>query len=131
VGGPDPSERNDRFTAPDQDRFIALIAVPNPLQVDTARADQNVWAYLSESGMQPRLMGRVRVLGLWVPLIGLTNLDTGLPHARIVFATAQRVWLMDLATWPGALPRDVHELIYMADTFQLESLPAAQAAPGA
>jgi hypothetical protein len=122
VGGPDPSGRNDRFTAPDGLCSIDVIAVPNPHQVDTAQAEQRLWAYLVETGMQPHLLGRMRVLGAWVPLVGLTNLDTGQPHARIVFATTQDVWVVDLATWPRTLPSDVHELAYMAATFQLEPL---------
>jgi hypothetical protein len=121
--------RSDRFTRVAGQRYIDVIAVPNPLRVDSAQAGRLLWAYLAQTGMQPHLIGRVRVLGAWVPLIGLTNLDTGQPHARLVFATPQRVWLLDLATWPQPWPGDVHELAYMAGSFHLELLTAARLTP--
>jgi hypothetical protein len=130
VGGTESVERNDRFMASGEQRYIDVIAVPNPRRVDTARAERLLWDYLSTTGMQPHIIGRLRVLGAWVRIVGLTNLDTGQPHARIVFATAQHVWLMDLATWPRALSGDVHELVYMAGTFHLDGPPATLTAPG-
>jgi hypothetical protein len=129
VGGPPPVERNDHFSAPDGQRSIDLIAVPNPQRVDTARAERSLWAYLNDVGLQPHVIGRVRVLGSWVPIIGLTNLDTGQPHARLVFATAQYVWQVDLATGTWTWPRDLAELTYVATTFRLAPGPRAPAAP--
>jgi hypothetical protein len=120
VGGPAPVACNDRFTAATaQPRYIDVLAVPNPHRVDTARAERALWAYLTDTGLQPHVIGRVRVLGIWVPIIGLTNLDTGQPHARVVFATAQDVWVLDLATATWIWPRDVAELTYVAATLRL------------
>jgi hypothetical protein len=96
--------------------------------VDTAHAERALWAYLTAVGLQPHVIGRVRVLGGWLPLIGLLNLDTGQPHARLVFATAQAVWVVDLATGTWTWPRDVAELTYVAGTFRLAPGPSAPAA---
>jgi hypothetical protein len=130
VGGPAPVACNDRFTAATTPpRYVDVLAVPNPLKVDTAHAERALWAYLNDVGLQPHVIGRVRVLANSLPIIGLTNLDTGQPHARLVFATAQDVWVMDLATETWAWPRDVAELTYVATSFRLAPGPRALAAP--
>jgi hypothetical protein len=120
VGGAGWVARDDRFTKVSGRRYIDLLALPNSQHEDTAQANRLLWTYLVQTGLQPHRLGRVRVLGDWVPLIGLTNLDNGQPYARLVFATAHQVWLLDLATEPQALAGDVHELAYVAGTFRLE-----------
>jgi hypothetical protein len=120
VGGAGGVARNDRFTKVCERRYIDLLALPNSQHEDTAQANRLLWTYLVQTGLQPHRLGRVRVLGDWVPLIGLTNLDNGQPYARLVFATVHQVWLLDLATEAQAETSDVHELAYVAGTFRLE-----------
>jgi hypothetical protein len=130
VGGPAPVACNDRFTAATTPpRYIDVLAVPNPHKVDTPHAERSLWAYLNDTGMRPHVIGRVRALRSWLPIIGLTNLDTGQPHARLVFATAQDVWVLDLATETWTWPRDVAELTYVATTFRLAPGQWTPAAP--
>ncbi len=122
VGG--PARPNDRFTAAAAPlRYIDVLTEPNHRKVDTAHLQSALWSFLRDMSMRPVVLGRVRVLGAWLPIIGVTNLSTGQPQAEIVFATPQNLWMVNLTTMAGMWPRDVHELTYMAGTFRLECMP--------
>ena len=121
VGG--PAHPNDRFTAPDApQRYIDVLAEPNNLNVDTAHLQSELWSYLRDMSLQPVVIGRVRVLGAWLPIIRVTNPDTGQPQAEIVFATTHDIWMVVLTTMADTWSRDVHELTAMAGTFRLEHI---------
>ncbi len=109
VGG--PATLNDRFTAAAAPlRYIDVLTEPNHRKVDTAHLQSALWSFLQDMSMRPVVLGRVRVVGTWLPIIGVTNLDTGQPQAEIVFATPQNLWLVNLTTVAAMWPRDVHEL---------------------
>jgi len=99
-----------------------VLAETNHLKVDAAHLQSSLWSFLRDMSMRPVVIGQVRMLGAWLPIIGMTALDTGQPRAEIVFAATHYVWMVDLANSAGTRPPDVHELTSVAGTFRLEQL---------
>jgi hypothetical protein len=129
VGGPAPVAGNDRFTKVADQRYIDVLITANPQHLDTTQANRRMWGNLDQKVMPLHLLGQVRVLGARVPLVGVTDLETGLPHVWLVFATPQHVWMISLATSMWTWPRDLPELTYVATTFRLAQVPRAPVAP--